>query len=68
MRRVMKPNIGNTDRALRIALGLAMLTFALGFAFPNSGWNWLGWIGVVPILTALIRVCPAYSLIGFSTK
>ena len=35
---------------------------------PGTGWNWVGWIGVVPILTALFGTCPAYSLFGLSTR
>ncbi|MGE0062702.1 MAG: DUF2892 domain-containing protein [Xanthobacteraceae bacterium] len=34
----------------------------------GTGWNWVGWIGVVPILTAFIGTCPAYSLFGWSTR
>ncbi len=64
----MKTNVGNADRIFRIVIGLVLLVFALGFIFPNTGWNWLGWIGVIPIATAIVRVCPAYSLIGLSTK
>jgi len=26
-----------------------------------------GWIGVVPLVTGLLGVCPAYSLLGAST-
>lgn len=63
----MSRNIGTVDRVLRIVAGLALLAFALGWIAPGTGWNWLGWIGVVPLLTALIGNCPAYSLIGVST-
>jgi hypothetical protein len=41
--------------------------FALGLGFPETGWNWLGWIGIVPVLTALAGVCPLYRLLGLST-
>ncbi len=63
----MSKNIGNADRAVRIVLGLLLIAYALGLIFPNTGWNWLGWIGVVAILTALIRVCPAYTILGVRT-
>jgi len=63
----MKPNMGNLDRSVRIIAGLALLAFALRLGFPDTGWNWLGWIGVVPIATALFRYCPAYDLVGIRT-
>ena len=63
----MKPNMGNIDRIIRVIVGLALLAFALRLGFPETGWNWVGWIGVVPILTAVVRFCPAYTLLGFKT-
>jgi len=63
----MKTNVGNFDRIVRVAVGLALLAYALKIGFPDTGWNWVGWIGVVPILTAVIGVCPAYTLMGFRT-
>jgi hypothetical protein len=64
----MKPNMGTLDRVIRIAAGLGLLAFALGIGFPQTGWNWLGWIGVVLILTALVRFCPAYPILGIRTN
>lgn len=58
----MTANIGTTDKILRIILGLIII--ALGIVYSS----WWGLIGVVPILTALINYCPAYSLINFSTN
>ncbi len=63
----MRPNMGSLDRIIRGIAGLALLAFALGLIFPGTGWNWLGWIGVVLIVTALVRICPAYTLIGMRT-
>ncbi len=63
----MTRNIGNIDRAIRIVVGLALIAFAIPIGFPEVGWNWVGWIGVVPLLTGLVGNCPAYSLIGLST-
>ena len=37
------------------------------FGFPQTGWNWIGWIGVVPLLSSCVWYCPAYSLFGIST-
>ncbi len=64
----MSMNVGNADRSIRIVVGLALIAFAIPIGFPSTGWNWIGWIGVVPILTAIVGTCPGYSLIGFSTN
>jgi hypothetical protein len=61
----MTTNMGMIDRAVRIVVGLALLYMAL-WAAPN-GYNWIGWIGVIPLATALIGNCPLYSILGFST-
>ncbi len=64
----MRPNMGNIDRILRLILGSVLLAYALGLILPNSGWNWIGWIGLVPILTAFAGHCPAYKLLGIKTS
>lgn len=63
----MTKNVGPIDRTLRIILGLVLLAYALKLGVPDTGWNWVGWIGVIPLLTALVGTCPLYSLIGVST-
>lgn len=55
-------NIGETDRIARIAIGALLIVLAL--AGVIGVW---GWIGVVPIATAVIRFCPAYTLLGMNT-
>jgi Protein of unknown function (DUF2892) len=57
----MSTNVGTVDRALRVIAGLVLLALAV------FGGQWWGWIGVVPLLTALVGFCPAYRLIGLST-
>ena len=64
----MTANVGMIDRLARVVVGIALIAFALGFIAPGTSWAWVGWIGVVPILTALIGYCPAYSIVGCSTK
>ncbi|MBX9992182.1 YgaP family membrane protein [Phreatobacter oligotrophus] len=59
-------NIGTIDRALRIVGGIALLLFAVT-GVPATGFNWIGWIGVVPLVTAAIGWCPAYTMVGLST-
>lgn len=58
----MPTNIGSVDRILRIVVGLILI--ALVFVGPKTAW---GWIGVVPLLTAFIGFCPAYTLLGMNT-
>jgi sulfite exporter TauE/SafE len=64
----MTANVGILDRIARIVVGAALIAFALGYIAPGTSWSWVGWVGVVPILTALFSNCPAYSLFGISTR
>ncbi len=57
----MKCNVGKVDRAIRIVAGLAIIGAGVYYQ------NWWGAIGAVPLITALVGWCPAYSLIGAST-
>lgn len=63
----MTTNVGMIDRFLRIGGGIALILFALGYFWPATGWNWVGWIGFVPIITGLAGNCPVYTLLGLST-
>ncbi|MFY9972767.1 MAG: DUF2892 domain-containing protein [Chromatiaceae bacterium] len=58
----MNTNIGTIDRALRVIVGIALIALA---ATGTIG-LW-GYIGVVPLATALLGWCPAYSLLGIKT-
>ena len=55
----MKTNIGKLDRSLRIGAGVVLIGLAV------AGWigPW-GYIGIIPLLTGLLRTCPAYSLLN----
>jgi hypothetical protein len=56
-------NEGSLDRALRVILGIAILS--LVFFGPTTAW---GWLGVVPLVTGLVGMCPLYSLLGIRTN
>ena len=58
---------GAVDRIVRVVVGLALIAFALGWLWPATGWNWVGWIGVVPLVTGAVGMCPLYSALGLST-
>jgi uncharacterized membrane protein YdbT with pleckstrin-like domain len=64
----MNTNIGPLDRAIRVIIGVALIAYAIPYGFPETGWNWIGWIGVIPLITALIGFCPLYRMIGMSTS
>lgn len=59
---MMKLNLGNLDRGLRIALGMFVLS--LVFWGPETYW---GWLGVVPVVTGLVGHCPIYTILGVSS-
>ena len=59
----MKRNEGTLDRAVRIVLGLALLS--LVFVGPQT---WLGLVGLVPLVTGLAGFCPIYHLLGLRTR
>ncbi|MEP7280788.1 MAG: DUF2892 domain-containing protein [Rubrivivax sp.] len=58
----MKVNVGTLDRALRIGGGIVLI----GLAATEIVGPW-AYIGVVPLLTGMLRTCPAYSLLGMSS-
>lgn len=58
----MTKNVGGIDRIARIVVGVILI--ALVFVGPQSPW---GWIGVIPLATALIGWCPAYTIFGIRT-
>jgi hypothetical protein len=57
----MTPNVGTIDRTIRIVVGIALIAWAL-----MGGPAW-AWIGVLPLVTGLVRFCPTYRLLGVST-
>jgi Inner membrane protein YgaP-like, transmembrane domain len=54
-------NMGGLDRVVRAILGVAILGLGL------SRGAWWGWIGLIPLGTALMARCPAYMPFGIST-
>lgn len=58
----MIANVGTLDRTLRIVGGIALIALAL----TGTIGVW-GYIGILPLVTGLFRVCPAYTLLGIKT-
>ncbi|MDR1888050.1 MAG: DUF2892 domain-containing protein [Zoogloeaceae bacterium] len=64
----MKKNVGGIDRVLRIVMGLVLIALAMtdrmGITATIGDW---GWLGVLPLVTGLIRFCTLYPLLKIST-
>jgi hypothetical protein len=58
----MKTNEGTLDRALRVIGGLALI----GLAATGTVGAW-GYVGVVPLLTGAMGMCPLYTVLGINT-
>jgi len=61
----MTINMGSIDRIIRGIVGIVLL--ALIVVFPEASWRWWGLIGIVPLATAIIGWCPAYTIFGMNT-
>lgn len=57
----MRHNVGKTDRAARILAGLAIIGVGV------LAQSWWGAVGLVPLLTGVIRWCPAYVPFHFTS-
>jgi hypothetical protein len=55
-------NIGNTDRVIRIILGVAIAV--LGIVFQS----WWGLLSIILLATAAVSTCPIYLPFGISTR
>ncbi len=58
----MKVNEGALDRTLRVLAGVVLI----GLAATGTVGAW-GYIGVVPLLTGAVGMCPLYSVLGINT-
>ena len=58
----MKANVGTLDLVLRIGAGVLLI----GLAATSVIGPW-GYLGIIPLLTGLVSVCPAYSLLGINS-
>lgn len=58
----MKINEGSLDRTVRVIAGLVLI----GLAATGMIGVW-GYIGVVPLLTGGLGMCPIYSFLGINT-
>lgn len=59
---MFKTNAGMTDRVMRAVFGIAIVS--LVYVGPQTPW---GWLGLIPLATAVLGWCPLYSVFGFNT-
>jgi len=60
----MQKNVGSVDRAIRVIIGLALLSLLV---LRQDSSRWFGLIGLVPLLTAYLSWCPLYTPFGIKT-
>ncbi|TAL17977.1 DUF2892 domain-containing protein [bacterium] len=60
----MKKNVGNVERAARVAAGLGILSLVF---ILEGNIRFLGLLGIVPIITGSTGICPLYTTLGIST-
>lgn len=60
----MQQNVGGIDRGLRIAVGLALVAWAV---FGQGETRWWGLLGIVLLGTGVAGWCPAYLPFGIRT-
>ena len=59
---ILPRNLSAADRAIRVLLGLALVSLVV--IGPHTAW---GYLGLVLVVTGLIGRCPLYALLGVST-
>jgi Protein of unknown function (DUF2892) len=57
----MNKNVGSLDKTIRLIVGI----FIIVAGFLNN--SYLGAIGLIPIITALIGWCPLYPIVKINT-
>lgn len=66
----MVTNVGDTERMLRILIGLLFIGLAFALAPGEDGikgW-WFGLLGVIPVFTGVLGWCPVYLPFKISTN
>lgn len=58
----MNPNVGNTDRLIRLVVGIALVALAL-----ITKMYWLLAFAALALVTAALRFCPLWLVLGIRT-
>ena len=64
----MSCNAGGTERAIRIVLGVILLTMAFFVELPTWGAVVASVVGAVAFITGAVGFCPAWLLFGIDTS
>ena len=64
----MTKNMGTTDRVIRILAAMAIAALYLTSSISGVVAIGLGVVAVVFLVTSLVGFCPAYVLLGISTR
>ncbi len=64
----IEKNVGDTDRVLRVLIGIGLLLVVpLGLAGPQASWTLFGLAGLALLLTGVFGICITYKLLRIST-
>lgn len=58
-------NVGQTDKVIRIILGIVLLSV---FFFVEGNAKYFGVLGIIPLYTGITGKCALYKLFGINTK
>lgn len=59
-------NMHSIDQFIRLALGIALVE--LGYFWTAGTWQWVAYVaGAIMVVTATVRFCPLYRMLGTST-
>ncbi len=61
----MKKNVGQTDRIIRIVVGIILLSLLF---ILDGGLKWIGLLGIILIGSGIINFCPVYLPFGINTR
>ncbi len=61
-------NVGKTDKVIRYIVGVVLIVVGISLQVSTGGFWLLALIGIVPIITAAISICPVYLPFGISTS
>lgn len=64
----MNHNVGMQDKLIRVTIGLFFLIIGLNTGITTFWGLIVAIIGFIAVVSAVVGFCPAYKIIGFSSK